>query len=321
MSVASIAMLKRKLGRVPTIFWGLAILVFLFTVLSRDFSTARNIMNILQQGSFLIMLCMGVIIVNIMGGIELSVGGVMSLAGMVMAYKIVNMQGSILSGILLALLVGLVCGVLNGIIVDRMKVPSFIGTLGMMYMAASLALVMNDGDVIWGLPKAISAISDFSLFGIPFAVLVTLLTIITSLVILRFTVLGTYFYAIGGNEEALILSGKRSWVYKIMGYAYCGLIAAVAGVVMTTRMQCAQPTVGMGMEFEAFSACVLGGAIAAGKGSVTGALIGALFIVILRNGLNTIGISSFYQLAIIGTAIIMSIVVTVFFERRLEGQK
>jgi len=291
-----------------------------FTLASNNFFTGRNLLNILQQGSFLVILCMGVVVVKIMGGIELSVGGVMSLAGMIMAHTIVNMGFSVLGGVAAALLVGVVFGTLNGFVVDKMKVPSFVGTLGVRYIAVSLGLVLNDGNVIWGLPESAKTIGNSAIVGIPFNIFVLILTIMTTFVVLRFTRLGSFFYAIGGNEEALILSGKRSWLYKIIGYAYCGVFASVAGIVMTFRMQAAQPTVGVGMEFEAFSACVLGGAIAAGKGNVAGVVIGALFIVILRNGLNNIGIPSFYQLAVVGAAIILSIVVTVFMDRRLEAQ-
>ena len=319
-----VAVSKRKienmLKSIPTVFWGLILLCILFTLLSRDFLSVRNFVNILQQGSFLVILCMGVIVVKILGGIELSVGGVMSLAGMVMAHSIVNMGFSVLLGVVSGLVVGFVCGIVNGFVVDKMNVPSFVATLGMQYISVSLALVLNNGGVIWGLPEKVALIGRSSILGIPFSIVILVLTVITTSVVLRFTVLGSYFYAVGGNEEALALSGKKSWLYKIIGYAYCGLFAGIAGVVMTFRMESAQPTVGIGMEFEAFSACVLGGAITAGKGTVSGALIGALFIVILRSGLNNIGISTFYQLAIVGIAIILSIVVAVFFDKRLEGQ-
>lgn len=312
--------IRNRLKHLPTVVWGLVLLCVVFTLASNNFFTGRNLLNILQQGSFLVILCMGVVVVKIMGGIELSVGGVMSLAGMIMAHTIVNMGFSVLGGVAAALLVGVVFGTLNGFVVDKMKVPSFVGTLGVRYIAVSLGLVLNDGNVIWGLPESAKTIGNSAIVGIPFNIFVLILTIMTTFVVLRFTRLGSFFYAIGGNEEALILSGKRSWLYKIIGYAYCGVFASVAGIVMTFRMQAAQPTVGVGMEFEAFSACVLGGAIAAGKGNVAGVVIGALFIVILRNGLNNIGIPSFYQLAVVGAAIILSIVVTVFMDRRLEAQ-
>lgn len=319
-----VAVSKRKVDKVfrtiPTVLWGLILLCIGFSLLSRDFLSLRNFVNILQQGSFLVILCMGVVVVKIMGGIELSVGGVMSLAGMVMAHSIVNMGFSVLLGVVSGLAVGFVCGMLNGIIIDKMNVPSFVATLGMQYITVSLALVLNNGGVIWGLPDKVALIGRSTILGVPSAIIVLILAVIISSVVLRLTVLGSYFYAVGGNEEALALSGKKSWLFKIIGYAYCGLFAGLAGVVMTFRMESAQPTVGIGMEFEAFSACVLGGAIMAGKGTVFGALIGALFIVVLRSGLNNIGISTFYQLAIVGIAIILSIVVAVFFDKRLEGQ-
>lgn len=200
-----------------------------------------------------------------------------------------------------------------------MKVPSFITTLGMLYITTSLALVLNKGNVIWGLPKETAAMANGAVIGIPFAIFVMLVSVFVSYFVLQRTVFGVFVYAIGGNEEALKLSGRNSSAYKLLGYAYCGFFAALAGVVMTIRVQCAQPTVGVGMEFEAFSSCVLGGAIVPGRGSVQGALMGCLFIIILRNGLNSVGISSFYQLSIIGLAIIASIVITVFLSRKING--
>ena len=311
--------IKKTIASFPQIFWGILLLGFVFSILSGNFLTGRNLLNILQQGSFLIVICMGVIIVKIMGGIELSVGGVMSLAGMVMAYTIVNFHFSVFGGILAAVVVGALAGGFNGIFVEKMNVPSFIATLGMQYIAVSLALVINDGNVIWGLPKEVSAISKSSILGIPFLIFITIFAVLFTFIILRYTVLGSYFYAIGGNEEALKLSGKKSWVYKIIGYSLSGIFAAIAGVLMTIRMQAAQPTIGIGMEFEAFSSCVLGGAIAAGKGDAIGALLGALFIIVLRSGLNNIGISTFYQLAIIGMSIIVSIVITIFLNKKING--
>jgi len=261
---------------------------------------------------------MGVIVVKITGGIELSVGGVMTLAGMVMAWTLVNWQISIPTAILLSLVVGTILGFLNGIFVVKMGIPSFIATLGTQGMAIGLSLIINNGYVIWGLPAELNYVGDGALFGLPIPIWISILAFIVSSILLNHTPFGVYIYAIGGNEDALKLAGKPSWWYKILAYAYCGLMAGLSAVIITARNMAAQPIVGLGMEFEAFSAVVLGGSFVAGQGTVIGTVLGVLFILILRNGLNVMGIPTFYQLAIIGTVIISAIVLSMLLERRLH---
>jgi len=261
---------------------------------------------------------MGVIMVRITGGIELSVGAVMTLAGMVMAWTLVNWQVPIPVAMLLALAVGTICGFLNGIFVSKMGIPSFIATLGTLGMAIGLSLVINNGYVIWGLPEAIDRIGNGTLFGLPIPIWISILAFILSFVLLNFTPFGVYVYAIGGNEDALKLTGKPSWWYKILVYTYCGLLSGLAAIIITSRNMAAQPTVGLGMEFEAFSAVVLGGS-SAGRGTVIGTVLGVLFILILRNGLNVMGIPTYYQLAIVGVVLIGAIVMSILLERRLHG--
>ena len=310
--------LKSIFAGIPPVVWVLLVMVIAFARLSPDFLTVRNAVSLMKQGSILMTLCMGVIVVKITGGIELAVGGVMSLAGMVMAYSMVNWGVSIPVGLLLALLTGLVCGVFNGIFVAKMNIPSFIATLGMQFMATGIALVLNGGNVIWGMPKAIGEIGNGNWLGVPVPILLMLLACIVSFVVLRFTTLGVYFYSLGGNEDALKLAGRRTTWYKILAYVYCGLMVGLAAIIITSRNQTAQPTVGVGMEFEAFSSCVLGGAIAPGKGSVSGTILGVLFILILRNGLNVVGVPTFYQLAVIGVAIIGAIVLSMLVEQQMD---
>ena len=304
---------------IPTVVWALLLMIIFFARSTPAFFTLSNALNLFRQGSILMTLCMGVIVVGISGGIELSVGAVMTLAGMVMAWTLVNWQVPIPVAMLLALVVGTICGFLNGIFVSKMGIPSFIATLGTQGMTIGLSLVINNGYVIWGLPEALDRIGNGMLFGIPIPIWISVLAFVSSFVLLEFTPFGTYVYAIGGNEDALKLAGKPTWWYKILIFAYAGLMSGLAAIIITSRNMAAQPTVGLGMEFEAFSAVVLGGCFVPGRGTVIGTVSGVLFILILRNGLNVMGIPTYYQLAIIGVVLISAIVMSILVERRLHG--
>lgn len=309
--------LRSAFVRIPPVVWALVAMVIFFARMDPRFLTLSNVANLFTQGSILMILCMGVVVVSIAGGIELSVGAVMTLAGMAMAWVLVHTGLPIAVALLVPLAVGVACGILNGIFVARMNIPSFIATLGTQGMAVGLCLGMNSGNVIAGLPRQVAGIGGGSWLGIPVPIWASLAAFASSFVLLRFTPFGVYVYAIGGNEQALKLTGRPSWWYKVLAFAYAGLMSGLAAIIITTRNMTAQPTVGLGMEFEAFSGTVLGGC-AAGRGGAAETTLGVLFILILRNGLNVIGVPTYYQLAIIGIALISAIVVSVVLERRMK---
>jgi len=295
-------------------------MIIVFTISSPHFFTLHNISNILSQGSILIILSMGVIVVKITGGIELSVGGVMTLAGMSMAAALMKFDWPIPLCLIVALLVGTFFGFLNGIFVAKMGIPSFIATLGCQGMAFGIATGMNDGRVFSGFPRQMGYFGGGSILSIPVPVCLSAIAFLSSFILLGYTRFGVYVYAIGGNEESLVLSGKAAWWHKVKAYMYSGFMAGLAGIVVTSRNMTSQPMVGFGMEFEAFAAVVLGGSFIAGRGSAIGAIIGALFIIVLRNGLNVTGVPTYLQLAIIGPALIGSIVLSILVERGLRNR-
>ncbi|MBC7233475.1 MAG: ABC transporter permease [Chloroflexi bacterium] len=305
---------KTLLRQVPTVVWVLLGMILFFARFAPAFFTLKNAVNLLTQGSILMILCMGVIVVKITGGIELSVGAVMTLAGMVMAWALAYAKLPIPVALLLSLIVGGLCGLLNGFFVTKMDIPSFIATLGTQGIAAGISLGMNNGNVIWGLPASIGYLGNGTFLHLPVPMWLSVLAFLCSFTLLNFTPFGVYVYALGGNEQALVLTGKPAWWYKTLVYVYAGLMAGLAAIVITGRNMCAQPTVGLGMEFEAFSAVVLGGSFAAGRGTAIGTVIGVLFILILRNGLNVMGIPTYIQLAIIGPVLIGAIVLSVLVE-------
>jgi ribose transport system permease protein len=310
------ARVKAILRNVPTSAWILLLMIIFFARATPMFLTLSNVANILSQGAILIILCMGVIVVKITGGIELSVSGVLTLAGMVMAGSIVKLGVPMQASLLLALLIGIIFGLLNGVFVTSLGLPSFIATLGTQGMAFGIALGMNEGSVYTGLPPSINQLGNGTLWGVPVAIWVSVAAVSLTWFLLNHTRFGVYVYALGGNEEALALAGKPAWWYKMLAYIYSGMMAGLAGIVMTARNMVSQPRVGEGMEFEAFAGVVLGGSFAAGRGSALGTIVGALFILVLRNGLNVVGVPTYIQLAIIGSVLITAIVLSTLVERR-----
>lgn len=310
--------LKKTLVGIQPVNWVLIVIIIFFSVASPHFLTIENGLNLSRQGALLMILCMGVIVVKITGGIDLSNGATMTLGGMVMAWAMVNLNIPLTIACLLAILTTVVFGFLNGIFVSVLKIPSFITTLGTQGIAVGLALGMNDGNVIGNLPNKIGVIGNNDLLKLPIPLWITIFAFILTLILLNHTKFGVYIYAIGGNEEALKLAGKSVVMYKILAYVYSGFMAGVAALILTSRNMAAQPTVGLGMEFQAFAGVVLGGSIMAGKGTAIGASLGAIVIIVLRNGLNLIGLPTYLQLAIFGSILISAIVLSTLMEQNAQ---
>ena len=310
--------MKSKLLHVQPVVWVLLIMLVFFSLTGPNFLSIKNALNLAKQGAALIILCMGVIVVKITGGMDLSNGAILSLAGMVMGWVLVNMNVPIAIAYLAAILCAIVFGLFNGFMVSIMKIPSFIATLGTQGIAVGLALGMNNGRIIGSLPKAIKPIGGGSLFGIPIPLIISVMVFTLSIILLNHTKFGIYIYAIGGNEEALKLAGKPVNFYKILAYAYSGLTAGIAALILTSRNMAAHPTIGQGMEFQAFAGVVLGGSYMAGRGTGTGAALGAIVIIILRNGLNIIGIPTYIQLAIFSSVLISAIIASTLIEQNVQ---
>lgn len=307
-----------RLKNTPPVIFVLLIMLVYFSINGPTFLTLGNALNLSRQGALLIILCMGVVLVKISGGIDLSVGGILTISGMVMAWSTVNWHFPIWLAALLAVVTAVAFGFLNGFFVSVMGIPSFIATLGTQGITIGLSLGMNNGNVIGGIPDTLKPIGNGDLFGIPNPLIITILLFLLTYFILTYSKFGVYVYAIGGNEEALKLAGKPVKLYKILTYAYSGLMAGIAALIVLSRNMAAQPTVGLGMEFEAFAGVVLGGSYMAGRGTAGGALLGAIVILVLRNGLNIIGIPTYIQLAIFGAVIITAIVASTIVERRVQ---
>ncbi|MGW4251091.1 ABC transporter permease/substrate-binding protein [Streptomyces californicus] len=285
----------------------LAVLVVAMSLLSGDFLTTQNLLNVGVQAAVTAILAFGVTFVIVSAGIDLSVGSVAALSATVLAWSATSAGVPVVLAVVLAILTGIACGFVNGALVSYGKLPPFIATLAMLSIARGLSLVISQGSPI-AFPDSVSRLGDTLGGWLPVPVLVMIaMGLVTALVLGR-TFIGRSMYAIGGNEEAARLSGLRVKRQKIVIYALSGLFAAVAGIVLASRLVSAQPQAAQGYELDAIAAVVIGGAsLAGGVGKASGTLIGALILAVLRNGLNLLSVSAFWQQVVIGVVIALAV--------------
>jgi len=291
-------------------------LVAALALLSPAFLTAENLLNVARQVSINAITAAGMTFVILTAGIDLSVGSLLALAGAIMA-------GALKGGVpfALSLLAGLAAGtgfgVVNGLAVAYGRVAPFIVTLAMLTIARGATLVYTDGRPISDLGPAFDWLGGGDLGGIPVPVIIMILVFAAAYVVLTQMVVGRYIYAIGGNAEAARLSGVNVGRTTVLVYALSGLLAAVAAVILTARLDSAQPTAGLGYELDAIAAVVLGGTtLMGGEGSIGGTLLGAFLIGVLNNGLNLLNVSSFYQQVVKGLVILLAVLVDQRLRRR-----
>jgi ribose transport system permease protein len=303
----------RKLASVLS----LLIIVVVLTILSPNFLTMDNILSIGLQMSVIAIMSIGEVWIIISGGIDLSVGSIMALSGVVTTMMIaagVNMFLASVGGIL----VGAICGFINGFLTAVGKLPAFISTLGMMGIARGVALIITKGVPIFGLPESFSVLGNGRLAGIfPIPVFITILFGIIGHIALTRTSFGRYTYAIGSNFEAARLSGIRTTRNLIYIYLLSGFLYGAAGIILASRLSTGQPTSGLGYELDVIAACVIGGAsLSGGSGTIWGAILGALLIGVLRNGSNLLDISAFWQQVAIGTIIVIAVFIDQYHKSR-----
>ncbi len=285
----------------------LAVLVVAMSLLSGDFLTAQNLLNVGVQAAVIAVLAFGVTFVIISGGIDLSVGSVAALSATVLAFLATVEGVPVWLALPLAAATGTAAGLVNGALIAYGKLPPFIATLAMLSVGRGLSLVISEGSPI-ALPDSVSRLGDSVGGWLPVPVVIMVVMGLLTAVILRRTFTGRAMYAIGGNEEAARLSGIRVKRQKLGIYALSGLFAAVAGVILASRLASAQPQAAQGYELDAIAAVVIGGAsLAGGVGTAFGTLIGALILAVLRNGLNLLSVSAFWQQVVIGVVIALAV--------------
>ncbi len=286
---------------------GLIALVVVMAVLSRDFLNGQNLLNVGVQASVTAILAFGVTFVIVSAGIDLSVGSVAALSATVVAWAATTEGLPVIVAVLLGLVVGAAAGLLSGALVAYGKLPAFIATLAMLSVGRGLALVISGGSPI-AFPASISKLGDTLGGWLPVPVLVMIVMGLIAALILARTYTGRAMFAIGGNEEAARLSGINVKQRKLVIYALSGLFAAVAGIVLAARLTSAQPQAATGYELDAIAAVVIGGAsLSGGSGKASGTLIGALILAVLRNGLNLLSVSAFWQQVATGLVIALAV--------------
>ncbi len=311
--------LRRAIISYARPFGTLAVLVALggiISVLTPYFLTVPNLLNVAQQTVINAVIAVGMTLVIISAGIDLSVGSILAFAGVVLAQAL-HAGWPLPLAILAGVGVGTACGLVNGLLITMGRLPPFIATLGMMSVARGAALLATGGRPVSGFGESFRWLANGRLATVPAAVVLMLLVYAAAYFVLRRTKFGRYVYAVGGNEEAALLSGVPVGICKIAIYGSCGGLAGLAAVVLTSRLNSAQPIAGLSYELDAIAAAVIGGAsLMGGEGSVLGTLVGALIMGVLRNGLNLLGVSSFVQQVFIGVVIIAAVLLDMLFKQR-----
>ena len=291
--------------RSASVLAGVALLFIVFSVLSSSFYQPANLLDILLQSSINTMIAVGMTLVVMTRGIDLSVGSVVGLSSMIAASLLPQ---NLLLGTAAGMLVGVVCGLVNGLLIAKLKLPDFIVTLGMLSIYRGAALIYTDGKPIYGIDPTFRAIFAGDLAGIPTPVLLALAIAFLAFLLVRYTALGEQIIAVGGNEEAGRLSGINIDRVKITVYAISGLLASFAGFVLIGRVGAAEPIGGTGFELQAIGAAVIGGAsLFGGEGNPLGSLIGALTLGAMQNGLTLLNVPSFWQLVATGVVVILAV--------------
>lgn len=290
-------------------FAGLILLSLFMSIFTDTFLTGRNLVNVARQISINGIIAVGMTFVILTAGIDLSVGSVMAFSGTMLAAGMADWGLHPVLAILFALLVGGLFGLINGTLISYANMPPIIVTLAMMEVPRGLALLYTGGYPLSGLPSSFSVLGRGYVFGfLPVPVLIMALVYLVAYILLTQLPFGRYIYAIGGNEEAVRLSGIKVKKYKIFAYVISGLTAAKSGIVITSRLMSGQPMAGTGFELDAIAAVVLGGTdIAGGRGSIIGTIIGAFTLGVLTNGLNLLGVSPYVQRVFKGLIILIAI--------------
>jgi ribose/xylose/arabinose/galactoside ABC-type transport system permease subunit len=299
----------RKTG----IFWALMLLIIVLSNVSPVFLSTRNFINIFKQASITSILAIGMTFVLLSGGIDLSVGSVVALSGVIAAsVGVSDAEMPVIYCFLAAISVGLFCGLLNGAGIAYVEFPPFIMTLGMMGIARGFSQVYTSGKPVFGVNEAFADVAAGVRAGIPNLVFFMLVVFIISLFVLTSTVFGRRVYAIGGNLDAARLSGVNVKLYTMFVYIICGGLAGLCGMLMASRITSGNPTAASSYEMDAIAAAVIGGvSMTGGYGSVTGTIVGAFILIIIQNGFDILGISPFYKQIVQGVIILFAVLIDI----------
>lgn len=310
-----------KIGSLIKRYGIIIVLVFLmvfFSINTKSFFTVANLFNIVRQVSMLGIVAVGMTFVMITGGIDLSVGSLLSIVCVTGAWSMVKGGMNPVVAILVCLIVSTLLGLINGLIVTKVNIPPLIATLGTMTIIRGISYIITGGLPIYGFDESFSIIGQGYLWIFPIPVIIMAVIFVIGFFILNKSYFGRYFYALGGNEEATRLSGVNVQRIKLLVYALSGLFAGIAGVILLSRVNSGQPVAGNGFELDVVTAVVLGGvSISGGEGKLSGVLTGVLIMGVLSNGLIIMNIGEYYQLVIKGLVLLSA----VGFDRMQQATK
>ena len=307
--------LRLEWARRASVAAGIAVLFVVFSALSRAFYQPANLLEIMLQSSINAVIAVGMTLVIVARGIDLSVGSIVGLTSMV-ASSLLG-QG-VFVGVAAGLTLGAVCGLLNGLAIAKLRLPDFIVTLGTLSIYRGAALIYTNGQPIYTVSHAFRSVFAGTLGGIPAPVLLALAVAVLGFLLLRFTALGEHIVAVGGNEEAARLSGIDVDAVKIAVYVMSGVLSSLAGFLLVARIGAAEPIGGSGFELQAIGAAVIGGAsLFGGEGSPLGSLIGALTLGAMQNGLTLLNVASFWQYVAAGAVVILAVFADQVTRRRM----
>ncbi|MCD8083609.1 MAG: ribose ABC transporter permease [Clostridiales bacterium] len=310
---------KDNIGIIIALF-AMCIFLVIFPTTRTTFLTVKNIFNILRQNASNLFLATGMTMVIILGGIELSVGSVIALSGVVAAGCVVNFGLPEIVGFLAAVAVGALVGMFNGLFICKTNIPPFIVTLASMNIAKGIALVLTGGSPIRCMTDMFKFPGAGYVGPVPTPVILMLIVFVIAAFIINRTQLGRHIYAVGGNAQAAQFSGINVQKVKFIVYTYTGIMAGIAGVIIASRLYSGQPTAGDGAEMDAIAAVVVGGtSMSGGSGRLGGTLIGVLIIGVLNNGLNLMGVDSNWQYIVKGFVILLAVYVD-FIRNRKAGR-
>jgi ribose/xylose/arabinose/galactoside ABC-type transport system permease subunit len=304
-----------RLGVLPLL---LAIAVIVFSLLSPNFLTGQNLLNVARQSTFLAMVAMGQMLALLTGGFDLSVGKTLAITSVVGAMVMTEAKSSfpdavgvaIALGMLAGIGAGMLVGIVNGIGVALFDVSPFMMTLGTASISFGIALTLTSGVPVYGMPDEFGNIFGFGQFlNIPTPVYVTAILFVVLYLVLNWTPMGRYFYAIGGNYKASVLSGINTRFHLFMAYVLCGLMAATAGIILTARLETGEANIGASMPLDSIAACVIGGvSLRGGVGRLGSVVLGAVFIGLIQNGMDLARIASYLQEVVIGVLLILAVI-------------
>ena len=299
-------------------FLSLAILFVALSIASPHFLTDTNLSSVVRQTAVINIMALGMTLIIIAGGIDLSVGSILGMGGL-LGTLAMEKGASIPAGVAIGVLTGLVCGLLNGVLTTRLKIAPFIVTLGTLGIFRGVTLIVSNGLPVHRIPPSFSFLGEGNILGVPFVLWLLVGCALATHLVLEHTRLGRYAFAIGSNVDAAVYAGIPVAFHTTAVYAIGGMLTGLAGMIEASRLMTGQPTAGQGYELQAIAAVVIGGgSLHGGEGTVIGTLIGAFIMGLLSNGSDLLGVSPYVQQAIIGAVIILAVAVDELRKRRVS---